>query len=251
MKHVKKNKRVKVVSFISIILLCLTSFILVANYHKKKDILAETYINKLNLQNTSQYNITSSNNQENIEDSEWKLILVNNWNPIPEDYNVKLKTVNNNYKVDERIYFELLEMFECARNDGVYPIIRSAYRTNKQQEELYTKKVLAYITEGNSEKDSKKLAKDWVAAPGTSEHQIGLAVDINAEKDKCTDNDVYDWLNENSYKYGFIMRYPAEKKHLTGINYEPWHYRYVGKEAAKEMYEQGMCLEEYIDSMNK
>lgn len=87
-----------------------------------------------------------------------------------------------------------------------------------------------------------------MAVPGTSEHQLGLALDINAEKGKCTNDELYQWLEKNSYKYGFILRYPTNKVEITGTNYEPWHYRYVGKEAEKEIYARGICLEEYLNT---
>lgn len=89
-----------------------------------------------------------------------------------------------------------------------------------------------------------ELAEQWVARPGTSEHQLGLAVDINGAV-----YDIYLWLEENSWKYGFIFRYPAYKTDLTGVAGEVWHYRYVGKEAAQEIYEQGVCLEEYLENL--
>lgn len=85
--------------------------------------------------------------------------------------------------------------------------------------------------------------------PGTSEHQLGLSVDINADTSKCSSDAVYAWLAENAYKYGFIKRYPSEKVEITGINNEPWHYRYVGTEAAAQMQESGLCLEEYIEQL--
>lgn len=91
------------------------------------------------------------------------------------------------------------------------------------------------------------MAEQWVAIPGTSEHQIGLAVDISVEDGSGqAASDVWQWLRENSYKYGFILRYPEDKTDITGISYEPWHYRYVGKETAEEIYRQGVCLEEYL-----
>ena len=98
-------------------------------------------------------------------------------------------------------------------------------------------------------------AEKWVAVPGTSEHQTGLALDIISlyyqVLDKNQENTAEQkWLMENSYKYGFILRYPSDKSEITGINYEPWHYRYVGKEAAKEIYEMGLCLEEYLEYLN-
>lgn len=106
-----------------------------------------------------------------------------------------------------------------------------------------------YENEGKSKSEAKKLAEQWVAIPGTSEHQLGIAVDINADTTKSSSDDVYSWLAENAHKYGFIKRYPSDKTDITGVINEPWHYRYVGKEAALEIYSQGMCLEEYIDTL--
>ncbi|PKK96998.1 MAG: D-Ala-D-Ala carboxypeptidase VanY, partial [Tenericutes bacterium HGW-Tenericutes-3] len=88
------------------------------------------------------------------------------------------------------------------------------------------------------------------AIPGTSEHQLGIAVDINADTNKSTNDQVFQWLNKNSYKYGFILRYPSDKTRITRTIYEPWHYRYVGKEAAEEIYAQGLCLEEYLEQLH-
>ena len=85
-----------------------------------------------------------------------------------------------------------------------------------------------------------------MAEPGTSEHELGLAIDINADLDRSTSDEVYGWLAQNAWKYGFVLRYPADKTDITGIDYEPWHYRYVGQEAAKEMHKKGLCLEEYL-----
>ena len=95
----------------------------------------------------------------------------------------------------------------------------------------------------------KKLAEQWVAIPGTSEHQLGIAVDINADTTKSSRDDVYNWLEENAHTYGFIKRYPSNKTDITGVINEPWHYRYVGKEAASAIYSQGICLEEYIETL--
>ena len=85
-----------------------------------------------------------------------------------------------------------------------------------------------------------------MAVPGTSEHQLGLAVDINANPDNSTDEEVYAWLAENAWQFGFILRYPQDKTQITGIQYEPWHYRYVGREAAAHIHTSGQCLEEYL-----
>lgn len=180
------------------------------------------------------------------KDVEWNLILVNMWNTIPEDFTVKLKTLTNDYQIDERIYTELQEMFDDARSEGIYPLIGSAFRSNEKQQSLFDDKENEYLEQGYKRKEAQEMANTWVALPGTSEHQLGLALDINAEKDKSTNDQVYSWLRENSYKYGFILRYPQDKTNITGTSYEPWHYRYVGKKVAKIIYEQGICLEEYL-----
>lgn len=138
-------------------------------------------------------------------------------------------------------------MFDAARAEGIYPIVREGYRTAEEQQEILDDKIQAYINEGYSRARAEKTAKEWVALPGTSEHQLGIAVDINADKSKCSNDEVYEWLAENAYKYGFILRYPAGKQEITGTSYEPWHYRYVGIEAAREIHERGICLEEYFE----
>ena len=112
-------------------------------------------------------------------------------------------------------------------------------------------KIAAFENEGNSRKEAKELAKEWVAVPGTSEHELGLSVDINANTSVSSRDSVYTWLAENAHSYGFIKRYPSDKTEITGINNEPWHYRYVGKETAEEIKEKGVCLEEYIEELRK
>ena len=176
---------------------------------------------------------------------EWNLMVVNRWNELPEDYEVELVELSNGKEVDERIYPYLQEMFDAAREDGIYPIVREGYRTEAEQQAMFDEKVQAYRSEGYSRARAERTAKEWVALPGTSEHQLGIAVDINADKEKCSNEEVYAWLAENAHEYGFILRYPQGKVSITGISYEPWHYRYVGAEIAKEIYERGICLEEY------
>lgn len=178
---------------------------------------------------------------------EWNLIIVNRWNELPEDYSVELTELSNGQKVDSRIYPYLQEMFDAARAEGVYPVVREGYRTKEEQQEILDDKIQTYINQGYSQSRAERTAKEWVALPGTSEHQLGIAVDINADKSKCSNEEVYAWLAENAYKYGFILRYPLGKQEITGTSYEPWHYRYVGEEAALEIYEQGICLEEYFE----
>ena len=152
--------------------------------------------------------------------------------------------VDGGEKVDERIYKPLMEMLEAAREEnwGELPMVVSGYRTQDTQQSLYDEKIREYKNEGYSDADAVKQAEQWVAKPGYSEHQAGLAVDINGAT-----YDLYFWLQENSYKYGFIFRYPGNKTDITGTAEEVWHYRYVGVEAATEMYKEGLCLEEYLE----
>ena len=184
----------------------------------------------------------------------WNLILVNKTHPVEENYPVKLVQLKNGQAIDERAYPELQAMMDDARAAGLSPYICSSYRTNEKQTRLYNNQVDKYRKQGYSEEDAMAEAGKWVAVPGTSEHQIGLAVDIVAESYQVLDKKQEStaeqrWLMENCHKYGFILRYPSEKSEITGIGYEPWHYRYVGKEAAAIIMEEGKCLEEYLDDI--
>ena len=185
-------------------------------------------------------NISHSGKQ--TDSGPWYLTLVNRWNPLPENYDLELAEVEGGELVDQRIYDPLMEMLEAAEAEGLGPIVVSGYRTRAVQQRFMDEKIAEFRQEGYSRKDAEELAKQWVAIPGTSEHELGLAVDINGDT-----YDIYPWLQENSYKYGFIFRCPADKKDITGIAEEVWHYRYVGLKAAKEIYESGLCLEEYLD----
>ena len=177
---------------------------------------------------------------------EWNLILVNKNHKIPYNYSPELIELSNGEKVDARIYPDLQKMFDDARAAGLQLFVRDGYRTGDEQKAIMNDKIAAYETEGYSKKEAKALAKTYVAEPGTSEHELGLSVDIKAESSGASQDAVYEWLDENAYKYGFIKRYPADKTDITGIDNEPWHYRYVGYEAAIEMKEQNLCLEEYL-----
>lgn len=180
----------------------------------------------------------------------WNLILVNWEYKIPKDWNVELTELSNGQSVDSRIYPDLQQMFDDMRAQGVYPVVASGYRTAKKQQELMDEKVNSFLAQGYSKSEAKSEAKKWVAGVGYSEHQTGLAVDINADGVNSSGQQVYAWLADNAWEYGFILRYPEDKTEITKTDYEPWHYRYVGKEAAKEIYESGLCLEEYIGMMN-
>lgn len=192
---------------------------------------------------SSFYNQLSISQQNNSDD--WQLILVNSENSLPKNYDIDLTKLSNGVCVDERIYPQLQQMFDDARSQGVNPIVREGYRTRDDQKEIMKNRVSKYISQGYSKNEAKIIAGEEVARPGTSEHELGLAVDINAGEGS-TSEQVYTWLSKNAYKYGFILRYPSGKESITGIEYEPWHYRYVGKEIAKSIYKKQLTLEEYL-----
>ena len=134
---------------------------------------------------------------------------------------------------------------------GNRPVVCSVYRTPEKQEQLFAKAVAKWMGFGLSRADAEREAAQETAVPGTSEHQAGLAVDIiDAGYPKLNEKQAsmptQKWLMEHCWEYGFILRYPEDKSEITGIIYEPWHYRYVGVETAKVIHEQGLCLEEYL-----
>ena len=194
---------------------------------------------------------TNQNKSANSVVKDELLTLVNFENTIPKDWKVDLEQLNNGQSVDRRIYDDLIAMLQAAKSEGLNPLICSSYRTNEKQEQLYQNKVSEYLSQGYSKVEASDKAAFWVARPGTSEHQLGLAVDIvsikNQRLDRSQENTVEQrWLIQNSWKYGFVLRYPTNKNSITGVGYEPWHYRYVGKEHAKKINELGVCLEEYV-----
>lgn len=183
------------------------------------------------------------------------LLLVNPWTPLPEDFVPgELVPVQNDQAVDARAYPDLQNMLGDMSEAGLSPLICSSYRSQERQQELYDNKVQRVMAEGVSREAAQAEAARWVARPGTSEHQTGLAVDIVSLSNQMLDETQestpeFQWLAENAWKYGFILRYPNDKSEKTGIAYEPWHFRFVGKEAAEEMHDLGLCLEEYLESL--
>lgn len=186
-----------------------------------------------------------------IPADDWRLLLVNADNPLPADYEITLTRLANGLEVEVRCYPDLQAMMDACRAEGLSPVICSAYRSYDKQQSLFLNKVADYIEQGYSEAMAEQEAAQVVAIPGYSEHQSGLALDIvdfnNQNLDESQQQtQVQQWLMAHSWEYGFVMRYPLDKSEITGIIYEPWHYRYVGQEAARIMYEQNLCLEEYI-----
>ncbi|WP_236036862.1 MULTISPECIES: M15 family metallopeptidase [Bifidobacterium] len=178
----------------------------------------------------------------------WNMIVVNRWHRIPDDYPApELTQLANGQQVDSRIYPDLQRMFDAMRADGLDPEVTAGYRTHAQQQQIMSDKVFLYENQGMSAKDATREAEQLVAIPGTSEHEIGLAVDLNAVGAANADANqrVYNWLAANAWAYGFILRYPDGKTDVTGNQYEPWHYRFVGADVAKAIHDRGITLEEY------
>ena len=192
--------------------------------------------------------------EDSPEIEDWKMLLVNPWNKLPENYaaTLKLKRLANGLQVDERIYDDLNAMLTDCWGAGLHPVVCSAYRPHATQIRLHDNKIARLRYAGYSYEAAVKEAGRWVAVPGTSEHETGMALDIVAYSyqllnEKQENTAAQKWFMEHCWEYGFILRYPTDKSDVTGIIYEPWHYRYVGRDNAKAVYESGLCLEEYLE----
>lgn len=192
------------------------------------------------------------------DDSEetWSLQLVNRDYPLQQQPKPELTKLGGGHAVDSRIYPALTQMLADMREAGLSPRVRSSYRTHQTQTTLFQRKVRYYRGLGYSTARAEAEAEQWVARPGTSEHELGLALDIVSTSYQTLDTRQENtkeqkWLMEHCWDYGFILRYPNGKSDITGIHYEPWHYRYVGQKAALEIRQMGVCLEEYLAQLRK
>ena len=184
------------------------------------------------------------------EEDAWELILVNSKNLVPKDFTVDLIPFENT-RVDARIADSLQKMINAAKDKGITLSVCSGFRSVSEQDKLYKAKCLSYTTAGYGDESSKVLASKYLQIGGASEHHTGLAVDLLTDNVSQLDESfaatpAYAWLEENAAKYGFIERYPKEKSEITGIDWEPWHYRYVGEKNAKAIKSNNLCLEEYL-----
>jgi len=184
----------------------------------------------------------------------WYLKLVNRYNFLEYDFEPQLMNVGGDHHFDARAYRSLLDMLESARTEGLTPIIASSFRSVSHQTFLFNNRVQRFVDEGYDAYEAFEAARRIVAYPGSSEHNLGLAVDIVAlSYQNLTANQANTpegmWLAQNSYRYGFVLRYPYDKQHITNIIFEPWHFRYVGVEAATEMFNRGLVLEEFVSEL--
>lgn len=198
-------------------------------------------------------NMTAAESGKYAKQDDWRFVLVNPWYILPEGYDeVATSSIPNGESVDSRCYPEFVRMLDDCRAAGGQPVVCSSYRSHAKQVVLFDDQVKGLMAKGMTKQEAEKHAGTEVAVPGTSEHELGLAVDICDYKyqnldDSQADTATQKWLIKHCWEYGFILRYPKNKTGITGIIYEPWHYRYVGKDAAKEITEKGICLEEYLE----
>ena len=198
-------------------------------------------------------NTTKEGNDNKGTELPWYLVLVNNKNPMDEDYEIPSFTdLQPGYSVDSRIAEAANQMLQDAKADGMKIIICSAYRSVGRQEELFNTSLQDRLNSGLDYWDAFAETRQSVAEPGTSEHALGLALDLISNDymgldEKQQETEEAEWLAQNCHKSGFILRYPPEKTEITDIIYEPWHYRYVGVEDATKIMELGITLEEYLE----
>ena len=184
-----------------------------------------------------------------ITDAEkWNLAIINTKYPLPDSYAPTLSNVisGSNIQLDSRVSERYAEMYAAAKLSGCVLTPYSGYHSYALQETNYNRKVNFYVNQGISAEEANQKASAQVLPAGCSEHNAGLAMDIVSASSDFINTKEYKWLCENAHNYGFILRYPEDKTAITGMNFEPWHWRYVGTQAAKEMKEKNQCLEEYL-----
>ncbi len=205
-------------------------------YSEHKDLKASAII--CNVNSNIDYKFYTNNHKVDL--SKGNLILVNKYYSLDKDYKPELVELSSKYgtwgSLTPDTYEAFKIMVDAASKEGIHIYSVSPYRDYALQTSLYNRYV---------KKDGKELADTYSARPGSSEHQTGLAMDINSVDISFANTKEGKWLANNSYKYGFILRYPKGKEYITGYQYEPWHFRYVGEDVAKYIYEHDITFEEY------
>lgn len=244
-----KRKRKKKIALVVIEIICLIALgfgayrmVDIRVEKHRRELAAEEAAKREQEEKARQAELQKQKNAEELE--QWYLLLVNQWNAMPDDFDIVTVEVEDGYVIDERVCDALKEMLADCRAAGYSPKIISTFRTRETQQYLY----------------DHTANKADTALPGHSEHECGLAADIIDSAsagwgdpliEKQEDMPAQKWLMEHCQDYGFILRYPKDKEDITAIIYEPWHYRYVGKDHAKEIMDKGICLEEYIEQMKQ
>lgn len=193
-----------------------------------------------------------------VDMEDWRMILVNAQNPVPEGYTVETQVADSytGKELQTEAAQQYAAMKEAAQAEGIQLMLCSAYRSVEYQTGLFETEKAQWLAQGMTEEEAYAKAATVVAIPGYSEHNTGLAADIVTPEyqdlsEGFEDTPAFAWLNQHAAEYGFILRYPEGMQDVTGIIYEPWHYRYVGVENAKYIVESGLCLEQFTDLMTQ
>ena len=244
-KNAKKRKINKRKVAVLILIVAIIVFMITRKKHKNTTV--ETVTNQV--EQTSSKEDSSEQEQKPIEKeiTDWRLTLANYENLLPENFTVKVENIDKTRQFDARAIDDLNNMMNAMKKDGITNIwVQSAYRSVARQKELYDASVKKYLQQGKTQEEAEQLTNEYINKPGSSDHNLGLAVDFNMVDNKFEKLDGFKWLQKNAENYGFVLRYPKDKEDITKIAYESWHWRYVGAEHAKKMNELNMCLEEYI-----
>lgn len=206
---------------------------------------------KLNSAADRKESINSAATLSTKQPKNWELVYVGNDYPLDEKYKPKLTEVAEDRYVDSRIAENTKRMLKDGEEAGMKFYIVSAYRSMEDQKKVFNENMQMRVNEGDSYIDAYYNTKKVIAAPNCSEHSLGLSLDIVSSEYDALDEAQADtkeakWMAENAYKYGFILRYPKDKEKITHISFEPWHYRYVGKEVAEKIKSKNITFEEYL-----
>lgn len=243
LKIVNKDRFIFVILMILILLIIIIALILTNKKEEK---------NEAPTQNLYAQENKNQEKENKKEITDWRLTLVNIDNALPEDYQLELVDIDEYRKFDARAIDELKNMIEAERKSGASGLwVQSGYRSIEYQKEVFDRQVQEYKKQGKTQKEAEELTLKIINKPGTSDHNLGLAVDFNYANNDFEETTAFEWLKQNAENYGFILRYPKEKEEITKVTYEPWHWRYVGEEHAKEINKKGYCLEEYIEYLEK
>ncbi len=187
-----------------------------------------------------------------IDEDNWELTIVSSFYRIPSSYEPDLVYVcNSDQRLDRKVAVEFEKMYNAALKDGITLTPNSGYRSYARQERNYKRKIDYFLSQGYSEEEAKVKGATISMPPGSSEHNLGYAMDIVVVEQWFENTNEFKWLMKNAQDYGFILRYPEDKQDITNVIYEPWHWRYVGVENAKKIKESGLCLEEYLGVVKK
>lgn len=251
-------KPVKYILILTVILFVFVFLVTLPGTIRKNKNNSETTTSQVSETSDNTDNILISDGSDEMSiDNQWALFLVNKENPLPDDYEVTTHEVQSegSFLMDTRCSTYMISMLEAAANDGIHIHITSAYRTKEYQQKLFDNDVANSVASGLTIDEAKAEALKQLGLPGCSEHNAGIAADIVEAgqftlSEKFAETPEYQWLQENAADYGFILRYPEGKENITGIIFEPWHYRFVGIYHAKKIKQSGLTLEEFIKAYN-